>query len=262
MSPPSEGTDVKGMDVMSNRPRRVLLAAAVLAVVAVGTYPASAANLDISICDPNAGVHFTADVNNSYFPLPTSPAPGQWILTGVDKGVPTSVRITVGGTAPFYGGRVKTRQVEEFEWQDTNNNGVVDPGEPVTEDSLNWFAQTTNGTNRGTVCYFGEVVNGDPSAAAGSWRADDPSGQNQPGIFMPAMPRTGQSFFQESAPGVAQDQAEIIGVGTVTVLGQPRSDVIRVREFNKAEKDKGYKLYAPGIGTVADDTLNLISFTP
>jgi hypothetical protein len=47
---------------------------------------------------------------------------------------------------------VNHRVVEEIEWADEKENGVIDQGESLIEASRNDFAQT----KAGTVCYFGE----------------------------------------------------------------------------------------------------------
>jgi hypothetical protein len=228
---------------------RALLAGAVLASLVLGTSPATAAKLDIAICGPNQPFYVDAAHQNSFFPLPKN---GQWLLEGPENGQTIDLRISILGTQSLYGGQVTTRIVEEREWADLNGDRKPQTSELI-EVSLNYFAETADHT----VCYFGELVNGDPRPEAGSWRADDLG--NAPGIFMPAVPKTGMSFFQESAPDVAEDQATIIGVGTVEVLGQARRDVIRVHETNRLDQDRGYKQYAPGIGLVSDDTLNLVS---
>jgi hypothetical protein len=154
---------------------------------------------------------------------------------------------------------VTTRVVEELEWADANANGVVDAGEDPIEVSLNYFAQTQDGT----VCYFGEAVDiyegGEVVSHEGSWRADAPG--NAPGIFMPAAPEPGLSFQQEAAPGVAEDQATIERTGTATLPDGTVAATITVRDFNPLDGSKGTKVYAQGVGIIQDDKLELISVT-
>jgi hypothetical protein len=159
----------------------------------------------------------------------------------------------------LYSGRnaITTVVVEEVERFDLNANGVIDPGEPLIEVSRNYFAQTQDGT----VCYFGEHVDiyedGVIVTNEGSWRADEPG--NQPGIFMPASPQGGQNFQQEVAPGIAEDQATIIGTGTYTLPDGTVVDTIIVRDFNPLDRSRGTKVYGFGVGLLVDGPVSLIS---
>jgi hypothetical protein len=222
--------------------------------------------LDPSLCAPDRN-SFTLDINNEFLPL--APVGRSWVLRGEDEGRTVGLRITVlNDTEPFlFGGgtMVTTRVVEELEWVDTNVNGVFDDGDTsLIEISRNYFAQTYPA---GTVCYFGENVDiyedGDVVSNDGSWRAD---GQDlpglAPGIFMPASPKPGMHFQQEVAPGVAEDEAKIVGTGAVETPFETYEETIRVREANPIDGDKGYKAYAKGVGLIVDGPLSLISFTP
>jgi hypothetical protein len=97
----------------------------------------------------------------------------------------------------------------------------------------------------------------------GSWRADGRHGLPglAPGIFMPASPKPGVHFQQEVAPGVAEDEARIVGTGSVATPFETFEETIRVREANPIDGDKGYKAYAKGVGLIVDGPLSLISFT-
>jgi hypothetical protein len=214
-------------------------------------------NLDPALCAPDEN-SFTLAIDNSFFPLP---AGQQWVYTGKEQGQSLGLRITVlDATESFYRGRktVTTRVVEEVEWEDTNGDGVIGADEPLIEVSFNYFAQSQDGT----VCYFGEDVEiyegGVVVSTEGSWRAD--AGNNAPGIFMPAEPEVGMSFEQEIAPGVAEDQATIVGTGTVKVPAGTFAGAIKVRDFNPLDGSKGFKFYAPGVGLIVDGPLRLISF--
>jgi hypothetical protein len=77
---------------------------------------------------------------------------------------------------------------------------------------------------------------------------------------MPAEPEVGMSFEQEIAPGVAEDQATIVGTGTVKVPAGTFAGAIKVRDFNPLDGSKGFKFYAPGVGLIVDGPLRLISF--
>jgi hypothetical protein len=237
----------------------------VLCLVAVLVAPRSAfaapqtTPLDPDLCAPDQHT-FTTDINNAYFPLPVDQV---WVYTGKEQGQTIGLQITVlGKTERFYSGqdKVTTRAVEELEWEDADGDGVVDDDEFVIEISRNYYAQTEHGT----VCYFGEEVdifNEDGTVThEGAWRADDPG--NAPGIFMPAEPEVGMTFAQESAPGIAEDEATIIRRGsTVTVPAGTFTDTITVRDFNPLDGSKGTKVYAGGVGLIEDGPLQLVSVT-
>jgi hypothetical protein len=163
-------------------------------------------------------------------------------------------------TETLYSGRnaVTTRVVEETEWEDSNANGMIDDGENLIEISRNFFAQTQDGT----VCYFGEEVDiyegGQVVSHEGAWRADE-SG-NAPGIFMPANPQVGMAYQQEIAPGVAEDQATIVRRGSFTVLAGTFADTLTVRDFNPLDGSRSTKVYAQGVGLIADSPLELIRY--
>ena len=246
---------------------RGFVAAGVLAVSALGLSPARAAtgNLPLSLCSPSLRFSASPAQPNAYFPLNSSL---EGVLVGPDSGAIHGLEITLAGNRVVAG--VTTRIVREFEWRDDNANGTQDGSEPTVEDSDNYFAQTS----AGTVCYFGESVkhydesgNFLPDDNSGSWLAGenpppdcaDP-GPNQPGIWMPAGPKSGMHFQQESAPCVALDVAQIVGVGTVTLSnGTSFADAIRVKEGSLLEKGKEYKAYAHNVGLIIDDGLELCS---
>ena len=146
-------------------------------------------------------------------------------------------------------------------WQvEPDGDGVVDDEEFVIEISRNYYAQT----EQGTVCYFGEdvdIFNEDGTLThEGAWRADDPG--NAPGIFMPAEPEVGMTFAQESAPGIAEDEATILRSGrTVTVPAGTFTDTITVRDLNPLDGGKGTKVYARGVGLIEDGPLQLVCVT-
>ena len=236
----------------------VALACALAAMLAPASVTAAKPGtpLDPALCSPNQS--FSTTITNSYFPLPVGQ---RWVYQGREQGETIGLRITVLNRTErlrFDSGTVTTRVVEEVEWFDTNANGVVDSGEPLIEISRNFFAQASNGT----VCYFGEEVdiyeNGVIVSHEGAWRADQPG--NAPGIFMPANPQVGMTFQQERAPGVAEDTATIIRSGSYTVPAGTFPDTITIRDFNPLDGSRSTKVYAAGVGLLADGPLELISF--
>lgn len=205
---------------------------------------ASARVIALEACDPTAG-GFTAGSTNPWFPLPTNQV---WEYEGEEEGVAAELTITVLDQTEVVSG-VTTRVVHEHE---------VEDGE-VVEDSRNYFAQAADGT----VCYFGEAVDiyhEDGSVThEGAWRADDGPGF-APGIAMPADPRVGDRFQMELAPGIAEDEGRVVGTGSVTVPAGSFSRTIRVRESNPLDGDKGYKVYAHGVGLIVDGPVELVDY--
>jgi hypothetical protein len=232
------------------------LVAALLVPMAVTGAKSASALVDPGLCSPNQT--FTLTINNPYFPLEVGQ---QWVYVGKEQGETIGLQITVlDETERLYPGRqaITTRVVEEVEWLDENADGVIDPNEPLIEVSRNFFAQTQDGT----VCYFGEEVDiyedGEIVSHEGAWRADDRG--NAPGIYMPAEPQPGMTFQQEIAPGVAEDTATILRFGTVRVPAGTFTNAITVRDFNPLDGSRGTKVYAPGVGLVDDDGLQLIRY--
>jgi hypothetical protein len=238
------------------------LVAALLAPAATFAAPTTT-QLPLSLCAPGQN-SFTLNIDNPYFPLPVG---AEWVYTGREQGQNIGLRITVlNATESFrFGGgnTVATRVVREVEWADTNANGVIDADEDLIEVSLNYFAQTQDGT----VCYFGENVDiyedGEIVSHEGAWRADGRQGLpgTAPGIFMPAAPQPGMTFQQEVAPGVAEDQATIQRTGTATLPDGTVVETITVRDFNPLDRSRGTKVYARGVGLIEDGPLRLISVT-
>ena len=234
----------------------ILCVAALVLAPGTATGAPPGTPLDPALCAPDQNT-FSLNIDNAYFPLRVGRV---WVYTGKEQGQTIGLRITVlDETERFYSGqdRIITRVVEELEWEDADGDGMVDDDELVIEVSRNYYAQTQDGT----VCYFGEdvdIFNEDGTVThEGAWRADDPG--NAPGIFMPANPAVGMTFRQESAPGVAEDEATIVRSGsTVRVPAGTFTDTITVRDFNPLDRSKGTKVYAPRVGLIQDGPLTLV----
>lgn len=203
-------------------------------------------NLDISVCDPSAGP-FSTMIDNEFFPLPIGAVA---TLEGVDdEGTEVTIVITVLDEVEEVAG-VTTLIVEEDEFED---------GERV-ETSRNFFAQAPDGT----VCYFGEDVNdfedGVIVGNEGAWRAGENG--NVPGIIMPADPMIGDVFSQEGAEGIAEDQAEITGMGeTINIEAGTFTDTLLTEDCNPLEEDSlDEKVYVSGIGLAIDEDAELTSY--
>jgi hypothetical protein len=133
---------------------------------------------------------------------------------------------------------VECRAVEERETE----------GGRVVEVSNNYFAISRR-TN--SVYYFGED-------AGGAWFSGKKGARF--GLMMPGLPLVRSRYYQEIAPGVAMDRAEIVSVDAVvkTPAGQ-LTNCLKVEETSPLEpRNKEYKCYAPGIGLVQDGSLKLV----
>lgn len=244
---------------------RGLVAVGSLVALTFGMSPAQAAKKTLdhkALCSPENS--YTLPIDNPYFPL----SPGsEWVYFGEDDGEPLGLRITIlDDTEEFYGGdeTIVTQVVEEFEWADDDGDGRFDRNkEDLIEVSLNYFAQAPDGT----VCYFGEEVDiyedGVVVSHDGHWRADEGK-NNAPGIFMPAAPQdltVGTSWYMEVAPKVAKDRATFEGVQDVMVGGTAYHEAIQITDCNTIDKDCGTKFYAPGVGLIVDNAVELTDFT-
>jgi hypothetical protein len=144
---------------------------------------------------------------------------------------------------------VLTRVVEEREWK----NGKL------YEVARNYFAiceQTKD------VFYFGEDVdfyeNDKITHHDGSWLAGEKG--NRAGLIMPGTPKVGMKYYQEIAPGVAMDRAEIVSLtDTCRTPAGAFSNCLKAKEGSALDQAvTEYKYYAPGIGLIRDEDLRLV----
>jgi hypothetical protein len=148
---------------------------------------------------------------------------------------------------------VRTRVVEERESRD---------GVPV-EVSRNYFA-IDPGTR--DVYYFGEDVDdyagGRVVGHDGSWRSGVDGARF--GLMMPGAPRVGQRHYQEVAPGVALDRAEVLSnTESVQVPAGAFTGVVVVQESSPLEPlVTERKQYAPEVGLLRDGGLQLVRYGP
>ena len=113
------------------------------------------------------------------------------------------------------------------------------------------------------VYYFGEDVdvyrNGKVVGHEGSWMSGEKNAKF--GLMMPAKPVVGQRFYQEQAPGVGMDRAEI--KSTSSSLATPAgtfANVVYVVENSPLETGSSKKWYAAGVGPVKDDDMILAKY--
>lgn len=145
---------------------------------------------------------------------------------------------------------VECRIVEEREWE----------GDELIEVSRNYFAISKR-TN--SVYYFGEDVDmykdGKVVSHDGAWLSGEKDARW--GLMMPGTPILGGKFYQEIAPGVAMDRAEILSLTeTVETKAGKFEKVLKTLEDTPLEKGKEHKFYAPGVGLIQDADMKLVKY--
>ena len=144
---------------------------------------------------------------------------------------------------------VKTRVVEERELN----------GDKIVEVSRNYFAiaRSTNDTY-----YFGEDVDIYKNARVDSHEGSWLSGVNGAtfGLFLPGKPKVGDRYYQEFAPKIAMDRAEIMSVTEqVKVPAGTFMNCVLTHETSGIERGSESKWYAPGVGLVRDAEFQLVA---
>lgn len=167
----------------------------------------------------------------------------------VYKGGETDLIITVLKETKMVDG-VETRIIEERESE----------AGKLIEVSRNYFAISKKNN---TVFYFGEDVDmykdGKITDHGGSWLAG--VGGARAGVAIPSIAYVGARYYQEVAPKVAMDRAEIVSV--TETLDTPAGkfvNVVKTEETSSLEPGKGYKLYAPGVGLIKDADVVLVKY--
>jgi len=146
---------------------------------------------------------------------------------------------------------VETRVVEERETKDGK----------LVEVSRNYFAISRR-TN--DVFYFGEDVdiykNDKIADHSGAWLAG--AGGSKFGLMMPGEARLKAKYYQEIAPKVAMDRAEIVSLSeTVKTPAGEFRNCLKVEETTPLEPGvREYKYYAAGVGLVQDGSLKLVKY--
>lgn len=172
------------------------------------------------------------------------------VLEGELNGSEARVEITVLPETVTINGR-ELRVVQEREEED----GVL------VEVSRSYVALCRE---TGALFYAGEdveiYVDGEVVSREGSWRAG--VGGARGGLLMPGLPILGARYYQEYAPGVALDRAEIVSLGAIVETPAGRFErCLKTRETTPLEPDAvDFKSYAPGVGVVEDGPLRLVSY--
>ena len=186
----------------------------------------------------------SAMVDNQYVPLSKVTFS---VFTGTEPDeetnemVETRVEQRVQGKPATIGGfPVRVVQVKDFE------------GGALVEQTLDYYTQCDDGS----VWYVGEKVNdiedGKIVGHGGQWQA----GENgaKPGLFMPAEPKAGESFQQERAPGVAEDEStvEAIDADVTTPAGKFKG-CVKTKDYAPIDKTTEFKFYCPDVGLVREE---------
>lgn len=146
---------------------------------------------------------------------------------------------------------ITTRVVEEREWKNDN----------LYEVSRNFYAIDPE---TGDVFYFGEEVdfykNRKVVNHKGAWLAGIDNARA--GLIMPGNPEIGMKYYQEVAPEVAMDRAEVISLDEeIETPADTFTDCLKTKEGTMLNlKVTEYKTYAPGIGLIQDQSLLLINY--
>ncbi len=120
----------------------------------------------------------------------------------------------------------------------------------LVEDTMDWFAQDTDGN----VWYFGEdskeIRDGEVISNAGSWESGIDNAK--PGIIMLANPEIGDQYRQEYLIGQAEDMGEVLAMDEkVEVPYGIFESCLKTRDWTPLEKNTDeYKYYSPETGAV------------
>ena len=148
-------------------------------------------------------------------------------------------------------GGIETRVIEEHESVD---------GQPK-EISRNFFALCKRSNS---VYYFGEEVDeykgGKVVSHSGAWLHGEKGARF--GLMIPGLPLVGARYYQEVAPGIAMDRAEVLSVtDTVETPAGKFEKVLTTEETTPLEAgERSHKKYAPGIGLIHDGDLKLVKY--
>ena len=112
--------------------------------------------------------------------------------------------------------------------------------------------------------YFGEDVdvyrNGKVTGHEGAWLSGVKGAKF--GLMMPGKPKVGQRFYEEQAPGVGMDRAEIVSYSErVATPAGTFEKCIQTFETSALEKNLAdHKWYASGVGPVKDGKMLLVHY--
>jgi hypothetical protein len=222
--------------MMTSRPMRT----AFLLVASLASLPAAAGERDYRDAFPVDRADLADSGRSRFFVL----EPGHRLHFEHGK---STLDVTVLDETRVVDG-VRTRVVEEREATDGR----------LVEVSRNYFAIDRK---TGDVYYFGEAVDvykhGKIAEHEGAWESGAAGARF--GLMVPSSPKPGDRFYQEIAPGVAMDRAEVVAVDeTIVTPAGTFEHCLRVKETSPLEPGTSHKVYAPGVGLVRDDEMLLV----
>ena len=184
---------------------------------------------------------------NPYFPI----IPGNtWVMENEEEHIVTSVTY-------------ETKEIIGVPCVVVHDVCYAKDGGEVIEDTLDWYAQDIEGN----VWHFGEsskeYEDGDLVSIEGSWKAGVDGAK--PVLLMKAAQVAGDVHRQEFAFCEAEDMAEVISLGEVSIsvpFGAYAENVLKTREFAPVEPEVvEFKYYVPGIGVVAEENPDTGEYT-
>jgi hypothetical protein len=234
------------LEAMTRRPKLLAIAAVLpLLVSGCGSDPQKSPPTGVDgleIPTPSADPDdFVEGIDNPYLPL----RPGsRWVYQSRNLDRETTTVTVTGHTREVQG--VTTTVVHDL---------VKRADGTVVEETFDWFAQDT----AGNVWRFGEDTTayddrGRPDHS-GSWEAGVDGARA--GVAMLAAPRIGDGYQQESAPGRAEDQTQVLATDeSVNVEFDSFTEVLLTEDTTPLESglvERRY--YAPGVGLVLEQTV-------
>jgi len=224
---------------------RALIALALCATVASGCAPVAAPGSggppalpsgdEPVYLDPSG---FSTVIDHPYWPM----EPGtRWMYRETVPGEPDLVVEVIVTTAErLIANGVTARVVRD----------TVRQGDEIVEDTLDWYAQDSDGT----IWYLGEDTaefeDGEIVSREGSFEAGVDGAL--PGIALPADPAAGMAYRQEYYAGHAEDNGEVLSTSLlVEVPAGLFRDALLTLDTITIEPDVAeLKMYAPGVGPV------------
>lgn len=157
------------------------------------------------------------------------------------------------------GGSKKVRVVRRVE-KGTEKVGGVDclvlVEEEYVDGALHEVARNFFAQKDGAVWYFGEDVDnykgGKVDNHDGSWRVGKQV--KEPALYMPAVPKKGDTFKPEDVKGLAEDAAEILEAGVrLESAGKVYEDVLKIKYTIVLDDEVKVRFFARGLGFVREE---------
>jgi hypothetical protein len=230
--------------------KRLVLSGVIFAVtvLAVPTFACNSSGSNERADPTISASDFQSTIDNPFFPLSSLTAKvfegeepdadtGEMFQTRLESAVLPDTDI-VGGV-----------EVTVLQEKDYENGDLV-------ELTLDYFAQHRDGS----VYYFGERVDtyegGTVAGHEGQWLSGEDN--NRPGIYMPGQLVLNQTFDQEHAPGIAEDQSRVVALDqAVTTPAGSFSGCVKTEDTSPLDNSlPESKFYCRGIGLVREEVTN------